>query len=320
MRNFSLYAKSAVFSVLIFFSGGLSAHHESWHREGVTHQRNGLLVTPLRIVEKRIVIPREGCKERGDCDLKEIVFFEEDDELPANPSDPDDFLGRTTLFMAGIETETVEALTNYVFVQLIRGCMWTSQKNPDGSITNRFNINRRHLGNRTHFVFREWVVDSIHHEPAFSEDGESPDRHFLLQWSDPRPKWIPRGTQNIWERGGEDERTPTIPFGFVTDSPEPLAKYLPMNLAQRVFPDILESATNRSLEFRMCLHRTKDVPATTDGTTKGFGAPIACYEWRSSHVYDHVRGVFTSPTGIHGECRRPLNDEERRKEEFMHLR
>lgn len=320
MKKVLAWAILALPAALSLFSGGVSANHESWHKEGLTHRREGLLVTPLSIIEKRIVIPRKGCKARGDCDLKEIVFFEEDDDLPIDPRVPGDFPARSTFFMAGIETETVDALTNYVFVQFVRGCIWTSIKNPDGSMTTRFNVNRDHLGKRTHYVHRDWVVDSMDREPVYSAYGEGGDRHYFLQWSDPRPRWIPRGTQNLWKRGAHHENgehTPTVPFGFVTDSPEPIATFHSANLDEQVLAGAPGKALNRSLQFKMCLYRTSDVPLITDGTTKGFGVPIACHEWRSSHVFDHDRGVFTSPSGIHGQCSRPFSDEEKSIEEFL---
>ena len=283
-----------------------------WHRVGLEHERYGLKVVPLSIVEKRFVIPREGCAARGDCDLKEVIFFVEDDEFPIDPSIPGDFLGRSTMFMAGIETESVAALRNYVFVQFIRGCMWNSTRNPDGTVTTRFSIARDHLGERTHFVHRDWTVDSMDREPAYSADGESGDRHFLLQWSDPRPKWIPDKQEKLF---GEEK--PTVPFGFVTDFPSPLAAFRASDPNAKDFRGIPGEALNRSLELRMCLYRTADAPSTTDGSTKGFGTPIVCYDWKSSHVFDHERGIFASPQGVHKECSRPLSKEEQSNEEFL---
>lgn len=302
-----------MFSALMFFFGAPSADHEPWHREGVLHQREGLPIVPLRIVEKRVVILREGCEGRGDCDLKEIVFFEEHDEFPVIPRIEDDFLGRRTIFMAGIETENVAALKNYVFVQFIRGCMWRSWKEPDGSIATDFLISRTHIGRRTHFVSNDWVVDSVDDDPVSTSDGTG-DRHFFLQWSEKRPKWIPRGQQKLF-----GDEIPTIPFGFVTDSPEPVATFLPKKLAERALPGVLESATNMSLEFRTCVYRMGDVPAKIDGM-RGFGVPIACHDWRASHVYDHHRGEFTSPAGVNGQCGKPLSDYERRNEERKFFR
>ncbi len=312
MKHVSLCAKLAVFLAFVFLSAGSIAHHESWHREGVVHERYGLKIVPLRIIEKRLVIPRMYCSERGDCDLKEVVFFVEDDEFPLDASIPGDFLGRSTMFMAGIETESVAALKNYVFVQFIRGCMWNSTKNPDGSVTTRFGIARDHLGNRTHFVHRDWTVDSMDQEPVYSADGENGDRHFFLQWSDQRPKWIPDRQGKLF-----GEEAPTVPFGFVTDFPSPLATFRPADPNTKDFRGAPGEAVNRSLEFRMCLYRTADAPLITDGSTKGFGTPIVCYDWKSSYVFDHELGIFTSPQGIHGECARPLSREEQNNEESL---
>lgn len=306
------YITLLVAGVCVCVSGRALAHHASWHAVGVTHERYGLPVVPLRIVEKRIVIPREGCAERDDCDLKEVVFFEEDDELPPDPRLPGDFLARSTAFLAGIETTSVAALERYVFVQFIRGCMWSSVKHPDGSMTTRFNVVREHLGRRTHFVHREWTVDSMDREPVYSAEGESGSRHFYLQWLPSRPAWVPDRQGKLF-----GEETPTVPFGFVTDFPTPLATFRSLDPNTKIGPNISGVAVNRSLELRMCLYRSADVPRTTDGGTRGFGTPIVCHTWRSAHVFDHERGVFTSPEGIHGECARPLNTEEEGIEDYF---
>jgi hypothetical protein len=270
------------------------------------------MVIPLYTSEKRIQIPREGCVERNDCDLKEIIFFVEDYEFPIDPSVDENVLMRGTKFMAGIETTNVAALQNYVFVQFIRGCMWNSQQEADGSITTSFSIARTYLGKRTHFVHREWTVDSVDLDPAYSTEEENADRHFAWEWSDPRPTWIPSRQQKLF-----GEETPTVPFGFVMDSPEPLATFRPANPSEPAVSTLLGRATNRSLEFRMCVYRASDVPVVTDGTPSGLGEPIACYNWRSTHVYDYDRGAFVSPEGIHAECSRPFNETEEHIEELF---
>jgi len=272
----------------------------------------GLLTTPLSISEQKISFPRDGCEARDDCDLKEIVFYREDNEFPIDPSIQEDSLARGTWFMAGIETTTVAALKKYAFVQFIRGCMWNSMKKPDGPVSTWFAISRKHLGERTHFVHRDWVVDSEDLEPVSTADGENGDRHYFLQWTDPRLQWIPMQQQKLF-----GEETPTIPFGFVVDALEPLAMFWP-NDSLNGKPDMFSGkAINRSLEFQKCLYRTNDVPKITDGSTRGFGEPIACGSWRSSHVYDYDRGMFTSPPGIAEECKRPFSDEEKSNEEFF---
>ena len=232
---------------------------------------------------------KEECAKNDTCDLKQIFFRKEDYFMPADTAELSDPIIYGTKMIAGYITHDVEQLTNYLFVQFNRGCMWYSHLDEAKQhIVTEFGIVREYLGVRkTQNVFPEWVVDTNDNDPA-ATSGEVGNRHFLLQWSEKVPLGIPNVQGNLF-----GEKRPTIPFGYITDMPGP-AVYAPG----------IGQARNMSLEFKTCLFKTKDVSLVTNGHDVDVTRAVFCINWESKFVYDHKQQKFETPKGIHQECGR----------------
>jgi hypothetical protein len=293
------------------------AHHAPSHAIGIPRLVNNFSILVLRVEQFTFTNPREGCEQRNDCDLESIKFFIEDYEIPSDGDLTSTIRG--TGFLAGIKTKTVDTLRKYSIVQFLRGCSWVSQESSDGSVNNYFGVVRNggHLGERTLFVHREWMVDTNDNVTAYHATGGESDTHFFLQWSNPEPTWIPDRQANLL-----GEIPATVPFGFITDHPGP-AVYRPARQIIRddgKLIDILAEAQNMSLQFKTCVYKTADVPTTTDGSMRGLGKPIVCHTWQQSFVYNHQLNKFESPPAPHAECSRPFTKDEQRAQDMIQQR
>ncbi len=256
-----------------------------------------VLSVPLSSREQVYENPPLICAKNGTCDLKRVFLRTEDYDIPTNPAIPNDITIRSTNMLAGFVTDEIDSLTHYSFVQFARGCMWQSYADEKGEVETEFGVVRDFQGiSRIQHILPEWTVDTNDTDPVYSSGGEPDGRHYFLQWADPIPKWIPDRQGKLF-----GEERPTIPFAYVTDAPGP-ATYSPAFL----------NAVNMSLEFRMCLFKTTDVPFIVNGLDVNTKKAVVCFDWESKFVFDHKELVFKNPKSIHAECKRKFTERERR--------
>ncbi|HEY9585086.1 MAG TPA: hypothetical protein VJJ02_00640 [Candidatus Paceibacterota bacterium] len=247
--------------------------------------------------EEVYVPSKENCEERDTCDLEKVVFRLKEVYLPKEGK-YDIELGWTRMY-ASYVTTSVGKIEKYLFVQFIRGSIFTSEMLPEGKVVKHFSVVRRHIDTpEGKILFRhpDWVVDKDRGpDPSMSADSTNPgDRHFFLEWSNTPAVWdSDRSQGNLY-----GEKKPTFPQVYVTDSPE----------AAAVFPTGI--VRNTSLEFRTCLYRAIDVPLSVPKGSINFAVPIKCFEWAQSFVYDHAKQSWDHPVGVIDEYRRPLTPEE----------
>ncbi|KKU79492.1 MAG: hypothetical protein UY04_C0007G0003 [Parcubacteria group bacterium GW2011_GWA2_47_7] len=239
--------------------------------------------------------PRSTCAVNDTCDLIRIIFRTEDHMLPVDPLVEDDVVMQSTHLFAGLATSDIAALTRYSFVQFTRGCMWHSYLNDKNEVETEFGVLRDFLGiTRIQHVFPNWVIDTSDTDPAYGTVPAFGDRHYSLQHAEVIPSWIPDRQGKLF-----GEERPVIPFGYVTDTTGP-AFYRPTS----------KSAENMSLEFRMCVFKTADVPLVTNGTDLDSKKALTCFEWESKSVFEHFLLEFKRQKNINAECARPFNARE----------
>lgn len=238
--------------------------------------------------EKHVATP--ACAAFGTCDVKEIGFWTH--RYRVGPKDETDLYDQSygTSLYAWYETGSFDTLEDYVFVQYIHGCVFRSRSTSLGSELHHGMV-RNHLDptKTKAFIHPEWTVDSDDKDPAYNTHISHPDeRHFFMQWNDNEGKFP--------ERRGNFYGTmlPPKPRLYTTD--------LPTQAMASVYYDGSIWAINVSLEFRMCLYREKDVPKEAAVDTRIMAEPLACFDWRSSAVYNHEMKRFDTPTTIVPEC------------------
>lgn len=261
---------------------------------GVVGQKTGISRL-LSTREFTFENPRSTCIENDTCDLEKIIFRMEDFINPLDPLVEDDVVIQGTRLFAGLATSDIPALTRYVFVQFTRGCMWHSYQNDNNEIETVFGVVRDLLDmRRIAHVIPDWVVDTNDADPVYATAPDLTGRHHLLQHTETIPSWIPDRRKKLF-----GEERPVIPFGYVTDMPGP-AYYSPNS----------KNAVNMSLEFRMCIFKTTDVPLVTNGTDLDLKKAITCFDWDSKFVFDHSALQFKREKNINAECARPFNAHE----------
>jgi len=181
-----------------------------------------------------------------------------------------------TSMMAFYETDSVETLEKYGFVQFIRGCMFSSYKGIDNSVIKTQDVSKAQFDTNVMFYFPNWVIDSDIKDPLYA----SYPGHSRLYYG----QWMDNGVRNIYGR-----KKPTTPELFITDHPG--SGFMMSGIAH-----------NASNEFRICLYKIKDVPRETAQDNIDFAKPIKCFTWNSIFVYDHEKGIFENKNKIDPFC------------------
>ncbi len=287
--------KRLFLSALILLSGASFAQADVSPLEAKARKQSTVPTVSLGRSETIFLNPASECAVNGTCDLKQVIFRKVDYISPHDPSDPDDVLILGSKIFLGFQTESLDTLTNYLPVQVERGCMWYSHPGPDGKLVTEFGIVKSYMGKwQVPHVYRDWTVDSTDTDPAYGSRGD--DRSYSLEWSPKIPTWIPDGQGNLF---GEEK--PTVPFLYTKDEPGPA-----------VYAFGLKQARNMSLEFKTCLFRREDVPLISNGYDIALEKAVVCFSWDSKFVFDHAKLRFVRQQEIHPECQRPLSEHEER--------
>ncbi|MFK8139372.1 MAG: hypothetical protein AB8E15_13515, partial [Bdellovibrionales bacterium] len=180
---------------------------------------------------------------------------------------------------------------DYAFVQYIKGCVFMSEKRPDGSVEYR-DTAREFFGEYIKYRHESWQIDSLDSDPMyknmlpkyFDQDGvKFPQRHGFYEWSKTR---VPdkKIHQFLYQS------KPKGKYTYVTD-----------RSANAFFAD--GQAKNVSLSFKMCLHRTKDIPFSVSSPDLKIAKPLHCFTFSNSKIYNHDTNQFESISGIHNYCK-----------------
>jgi hypothetical protein len=168
-----------------------------------------------------------------------------------------------------VKTRSVSELEDYALVQYIKGCQY-STKVEGGVLRKSLDVSRHYFDGMIVFKHPEWSIDSDTSDPVYT--AWQGNRFGLYRWNQNPASYTPEGA-TFYAR-----RLPPHPVVFATDMPGSFS-------AQG------NSAKNSSLEFEMCLFRTRDLPLTT--TPAGEGVPKAralkCFSWESKFTFDFNR-------------------------------
>lgn len=170
------------------------------------------------------------------------------------------------------KTRTSEKLEDFAVVQFIRGCKFTSLKGQ------KYPMFREHFGKKALFRHPQWTIDSVDGDPMYNS-GPKKKRHAYYRW-----------IKNKKEVFYGQER-PSIPELFTTDLP---------GTASILSEDDL--ATNISLQFRVCLFKTRDIPFEVSPNQLHFAEPLHCFDWASSYIYNDERQKFESQKELDPFC------------------
>lgn len=184
---------------------------------------------------------------------------------------------------------TPENIETFAIVQWIRGCMFHSHAE-NGKVTRSMSIERDHFGQRIKFQHREWEIDSDSTDPIYT-NYLNYGRHALLRWNQD-PKSLDAEKAKYY-----GQLKPPHGSVFATDLPG--TGFL-TNGSGKGEGD----AQNVSLEFKICLFKTSDLPAATtpSGANIDQSKALTCVNWDQRFVWDFKRGRMNAPKTIDAYC------------------
>lgn len=190
--------------------------------------------------------------------------------------------------IASYQTESVDQLERYAFVQWIRGCAYRTYTDVRSGPSHQF-WTRRHLGRYGNLLHPEWVIDSETADPIYGSpapDGTEPRHHFYL-WN-PVPGRFDLSRMRAYRRSRLAEMP--LPELWIADTP---------NGASYAFP---VSPSSVALEFRTCLHRVRDLPLTAADGTPDLPPALICHEWNWIRVFDSTSQSFRTEVNVPETC------------------
>lgn len=249
--------RSRIFS-LLFVCLYLFALNGSAHAEDIT-----------TLSLHKVVFENTNCAENGTCSLKRVRYLAEDYRVGVG----DEYNYGTSL-AAWYTTESLESLRDYVFVQFIRGCVYTTEKDERGLVQTGYTIVREFFGGEfIRFCHDDWEIDTTDKSPVYWSTPNTV-RQYGYAWNT-TPDSIERETARAY-----GVQLPPTPELYVTDLP-----------AQAFY--LGKTAYNVSLDFRMCIYKERDVPLAVSSPREiNFAIPIHCFAWKSSFIFDHERGEY----------------------------
>ncbi|MEK7388894.1 MAG: hypothetical protein AAB036_04285 [Elusimicrobiota bacterium] len=240
---------------------------------------------PPALAERRVtsnersqIFLNDNCSARDSCALKQAWLKTLDFRVTMS----DGSHGHGTRMTACFETSKAGDLEEFGFAQFIKGCQYfTSQKNR--RVVYEDYVQVRHGSSLVPYHHPQWVIDGFVDDP--------------LSWGD-RPK--ASRLHHYWNRipGWEAGQTSADVFGLA-GARGPLLCVRDMPGAAYADSD---SAKNVSVRFRTCLYKTAEVPASTTLETLQSIAPLHCFDWSSSFVFNHESGQYQSPADIAPFC------------------
>jgi len=223
----------------------------------------------------------ESCAETDSCALKEFSLTHENYEVIAGGGD-----NYGTRAFALYKTARHEDLEKFGFAQQIRGCVFMSCQSADGSVTKALSYVHSSFGKEVRFRHPTWIVDSDDVDPMYNSTAEvGKSRHDIYRWNTVEGSFA-KPTQRFFGR----ER-PVRSELYVSDRP---------GVAFYTSDD--RCAQNISLEFKMCIYKSAEIPLVSIATRLDFARPLHCFDWSSSFVFDHLTGKFLEPVGLDPIC------------------
>ena len=258
---------------------------------------------PVIVLPSKDAVGKTEAEDRAQraVGLREYGFWSQAIRYGPKEANAENSFFNTALY-AWYESTGLDNLESYTYVQYLRGCVFVSQLDANMVEERGLGVTRSYFGVRTVFVHREWQIDSDDELPMFGSSKSQPlQPHYFMEWGG-NPNKFPDRSQKLY---GEDP--PNIPRLYIRANVEPAA-----HVTENVWG---LSAINHSLEFRMCLYRSKDVAGRTDKHAF-IENPIDCFSWESSFVYDFKAKKFNSPKGILPICQPDVMPSAEKKWEF----
>jgi len=224
-------------------------------------------------------VKNKNCKYEKTCDLTKAELYSYDYKVLF--SDGETSFGTTMYF--SYDTKKVSNLENYIVVQFIKGCTYSS-KLVDGEVRNTMSRAREFFGEVIPFRHERWVVDSIDTDPAYNNGVNL--RHGPYRWNKKKGSYQ-RSTEVYYQ----DEKPKRKAHLYIRDLP-----------STAFYDSLYDYAENVSFQFKTCMFKTKDVPLVSTPEEIKPEKGLFCMDWNSSFIFDHKKKKFESTKTIAQFC------------------
>ncbi len=256
-----------------------------------TFAQNANAQTPASIKElsKRTVsmpLPTD-CAKLGICDIKSVKLVERKVKVLL-PNEHSDYATYMTDARFVLEVTKPSQIPNYGVVQFMKGCMFESELQDDGSVRRDFTYIHKNFGRYKLVKHDDWIIDTEHADPLTSSF-EGYGRFDLYKWnSNPANLDADNAT---WYFDAKPTHGTVFKAdligttGFIEDAVKP-------------------SARNSSLDIETCIFKIGDLPKATDETGAGVDKSKAlwCASWDHKFVYDFANSKVVQEKTIHPYC------------------
>lgn len=218
------------------------------------------------------------------------------------------------MISAMAETSDPSCLKDYAFVQWIRGCVYTQGYDRAlKSSKNYFGYNRENRGKSTSFVHKKWEVDSMKEDPMYyaapANTVTDPGRFDYYRVPKNKidftnEKKALAAFENLVNHSSSYSLTRETKTPFTVHSVKDSPTHA--SWSENQYDQNLESSTISSLEFQMCLYRTRDVPLTGDparfDVPETQGGPIVCFSWNAKNRWNRETQKIEAFDAMDPQC------------------
>lgn len=230
--------------------------------------------TGVKILERKDenhIIRSDNCHDTLSCGLKRVFFQNLTKEITVKN---EKYYATDSRF--GYETESAFELEDFVIVQLIKGCVFSTYiSKQTGAVTKVHDALREFWGNPNfRFIHKDWVIDNTDPSPVYTSFGLKGD-HALLRWNT-NPRTIDPNSSTYYFK-----QKPSHNTVYATDMPSPSYVYeTALNEAQKI----------SSLKLRTCLIHKSFVDMKTSERGEGieWDKAVKCYDWDHNFRYDET--------------------------------
>lgn len=222
----------------------------------------------------------------GDCEVKSMKIF-------INKENSVRYKMAYNTMAAEVETTKKEDLAKYAFVQYLKGCHFQTS-----------NLGEINMGSREFFrkkgqpfLHKDWEIDTASDlDPIYWSNP-------LAEYDSMRGFEIPRNSYYLVENPALVETSATWAGKlknlksnkiYASDMPSP-----------SMFEDNngIITAKITSLDFKICLHKIKDVPRSVKEPRTIIENPIVCMDWSSNYQLDFRKKVWVEKSTLHHACK-----------------
>lgn len=195
-----------------------------------------------------------------------------------------------TEMIASYETDGLDTLEDYAFVNFIKGCNYLSRQEKNGDITVEHPFVKSNLGREnTPFNFADWTVDSWDVDPMYASiKNKNFPRHASYRWVKDFSLKPLLNRKNDFIFGKSD--APIKPSLFVRDQPN-----------GAFVRSKIKTAKSSTLKFKMCLYPAANIDPTGEQLPIVKNA-IHCFDWQQMYAYDWKTNKMTFPKEISPVC------------------